>query len=60
MDGNRRYAKEHTMQAWKGHEAGARKLEDLFEWCKQFGVEELTLYTIEQERRIRELENKVK
>src|SRR3989344_5353195 len=44
MDGNRRYAKEHTMQAWKGHEAGARKLEDLFEWCKQFGVEELTLY----------------
>ncbi len=44
MDGNRRYAKSHTLHALKGHAAGARKLEDLFEWCKQFGVKELTLY----------------
>lgn len=44
MDGNRRYAKQHTMNSLKGHDAGAKKLEDLFEWCLQFGVEELTLY----------------
>ena len=27
-----------------GHEWGAKKVEKLFDWCKELGVKELTLY----------------
>jgi len=45
MDGNRRYAKEKGMHPWKGHEEGAKRIEDIIGWCKDYRVEELTLYT---------------
>ena len=45
MDGNRRFAKKLMMKPWKGHEWGARKLEKTLEWCKEFDIKELTLYT---------------
>lgn len=45
MDGNRRYAKSRGLKPWKGHEAGARKIEDVLGWCKNLGIKELTLYT---------------
>jgi tritrans,polycis-undecaprenyl-diphosphate synthase [geranylgeranyl-diphosphate specific] len=44
LDGNRRFAKKLMMQPWKGHEYGAQKIETLFEWIKEFGIKELTLY----------------
>lgn len=31
-------------EPWKGHEYGAEKVENVFEWCKELGVKELTLY----------------
>jgi tritrans,polycis-undecaprenyl-diphosphate synthase [geranylgeranyl-diphosphate specific] len=45
MDGNRRFSKRLMMKPWKGHEWGAKKVEQLFEWCKELGIKELTLYT---------------
>ncbi|MBN1502532.1 di-trans,poly-cis-decaprenylcistransferase [Candidatus Woesearchaeota archaeon] len=45
MDGNRRFARRLMMKPWKGHEWGARKIENLLEWCKEFDIRELTLYT---------------
>ncbi len=53
LDGNRRYAKKLGLQPWKGHEYGLRKLEELFKWCIELGVKELTLYcfSIENFRR---------
>ena len=45
MDGNRRFAKKNKLLLLKGHEAGADKLEEVLEWCKEFGINELTLYT---------------
>lgn len=46
MDGNRRWAKQHKLKAaWQGHEAGARTLENVLTWCKELGVQEVTLYT---------------
>jgi len=45
LDGNRRYAKKLLKEPWKGHDFGAEKVEKLFDWCKEFGVTELTLYT---------------
>ena len=44
LDGNRRFAKRLMMQPWKGHEWGAKKVENLFKWCKELGIKEMTLY----------------
>ncbi len=49
LDGNRRYAKKLMLQPWKGHEFGAKKVEQLLDWCNEFGVKELTLYCFSQE-----------
>ncbi len=32
------------MKPYKGHEWGAKKVESLLEWCKEFDIKELTLY----------------
>src|SRR3989338_4964903 len=49
LDGNRRFAQRLMLKPWKGHEWGAKKLEHLFEWCKEYGVKELTLYAFSVE-----------
>ena len=49
LDGNRRYAKKLGMQPWKGHEFGLKKLEDLFRWCMELGIKELTIYCFSTE-----------
>lgn len=49
LDGNRRFAKKLGIQPWKGHEYGLRKLEELFGWCMELGVKELTLYAFSTE-----------
>ncbi len=45
MDGNRRFSRRLMMKPWKGHEWGAKKIKMLMEWCREFDVHELTLYT---------------
>ena len=45
LDGNRRFSKRLMMKPWKGHEWGAEKVEKLFEWCRELGIKELTLYS---------------
>ena len=49
LDGNRRYARKLGLNPWKGHEFGLRKLEELFKWCIELGIKELTLYTFSTE-----------
>jgi tritrans,polycis-undecaprenyl-diphosphate synthase [geranylgeranyl-diphosphate specific] len=44
LDGNRRFAKKLMLKPWKGHEWGAKKVEQLLEWLKEFGIDEITLY----------------
>lgn len=44
LDGNRRFAKRLMLKPWMGHEWGAKKVEALFDWCKDLGIKELTLY----------------
>ncbi len=44
LDGNRRLAKRLMVKPWKGHDWGAKKVEKLLEWCKEFDIKELTLY----------------
>lgn len=45
MDGNRRFSKRLMMKPWKGHEWGAKKVGKVLEWCKEYEITELTLYT---------------
>lgn len=44
LDGNRRFSKKLMQEPWKGHEYGAKKVEQLLEWCKECDIKELTLY----------------
>ena len=44
LDGNRRFAKRLMKEPWKGHELGAKKLEKLFDWSRELGIKELTVY----------------
>lgn len=46
MDGNRRFAKKLMLEPWKGHEYGAKKLEEVLEWCKEEKVSTLTIYAL--------------
>jgi len=44
LDGNRRFAKKLMKQPWKGHEEGAKRVEEILDWCKELGIRQLTLY----------------
>ncbi len=46
LDGNRRFAKKLMKKPWEGHNYGAEKVENLFDWCKELNVRELTLYCL--------------
>ncbi len=54
IDGNRRYAKKHAWEVWKGHDSGAETLNKLFDWCKELGIKELTIYALSTENLNRE------
>ncbi|MAE13855.1 di-trans,poly-cis-decaprenylcistransferase [Candidatus Woesearchaeota archaeon] len=45
LDGNRRWAKEHNKHPGKGHQEGAKRVEELLRWCKDLDIKELTLFT---------------
>jgi tritrans,polycis-undecaprenyl-diphosphate synthase [geranylgeranyl-diphosphate specific] len=45
MDGNRRFSKRLMLKPWKGHEWGVQKLQSILEWCQEYDIKELTLYT---------------
>ncbi len=45
MDGNRRLARRLMLKPWKGHEWGAKKVEKIFDWCRELNIHEMTLYT---------------
>jgi tritrans,polycis-undecaprenyl-diphosphate synthase [geranylgeranyl-diphosphate specific] len=45
LDGNRRFAKLRGLKPWRGHEFGRETVHQLLDWCYEFGVKELTLYT---------------
>lgn len=49
LDGNRRFAKRIMQKPWKGHKYGAEKVEELFSWCKNLDVKEITLYVLSTE-----------
>ncbi len=49
QDGNRRYARRQGDAPTEGHHAGAETTEQILEWCRDVGIEELTLYAFSTE-----------
>ena len=49
MDGNGRWAVARGKNRLEGHRAGARKVLEVIDWCKESGVEFLTLYAFSTE-----------
>lgn len=49
MDGNGRWAVSHGKIRLEGHRAGAKKVLEVIDWCKDAGVEFLTLYAFSTE-----------
>jgi len=46
LDGNRRFAKKLMLKPWKGHKYGKKKVEDLLDYMKDFGIREMTFYAL--------------
>ena len=46
LDGNRRWAKARGEGTATGHQAGADKIEELLEWCREAGVQYVTLWLL--------------
>ena len=55
-DGNRRFAHALGEVVWMGHEYGAKKVEEVIDWCIELGVKEITLwlFSIENLKRTKE------
>jgi len=54
LDGNRRYAKKNILEAWRGHEKGAGKVEETITWASDLKLKELTFYALSIENLKRE------
>ena len=48
-DGNRRWARERSMEGWEGHWEGAKTLEQFLEWCVELGIKTVTIYSFSTE-----------
>jgi len=49
MDGNRRWARAHAFELYKGHDKGAQIFGDICEWCIEEKVPFLTVYAFSTE-----------
>lgn len=56
LDGNRRFAKRILKNLGDGHKQGARKVEELLEWCIELEIKQITLYCFSLENFNREKE----
>ncbi len=56
LDGNRRWAENHSYPKYVGHKIGAEIAEKLLEWCQDLKIKTLTLYVLSTENLNREEE----
>lgn len=58
MDGNRRWAKQHSLFSWQGHRQGAKTVEMVLEYCIEKKIPYVSLYTFSLENLHRSPEEK--
>jgi tritrans,polycis-undecaprenyl-diphosphate synthase [geranylgeranyl-diphosphate specific] len=44
LDGNRRWARNHSFPTSYGHQVGAQVVDDVFEWCHDLNIRSVTIY----------------
>lgn len=49
LDGNRRFAKKNKLNPLTGHEHGMKVVWDFFDWAKELGIKEVTMYAFSTE-----------
>ena len=49
LDGNRRWARNHSLDPSMGHYYGADKTEEVLRWCLDLGIKTITLYVFSTE-----------
>ncbi len=49
LDGNRRWAKKHGLNVWKGHKEGAKNFEKFIDWCLELNVPQISAYILSTE-----------
>ncbi len=49
LDGNRRWASDRLLDPIIGHDYGAKKIEELLEWCLKLNVKTITIYVFSTE-----------
>jgi tritrans,polycis-undecaprenyl-diphosphate synthase [geranylgeranyl-diphosphate specific] len=53
LDGNRRWASDHSLPPWVAHRFGADKVEELLEWCLDIDIKTITIYAFSTENFLR-------
>lgn len=48
-DGNRRWAKSKSLNPWKGHDVGLKKIYEILRWCEDLGIRNITVYALSLE-----------
>ncbi len=48
-DGNRRWAKKHSLSFFSGYQLGVQKFIEFSEWCKEFGVKNVSVWALSTE-----------
>ncbi len=56
LDGNRRWAQNHSLAIDLGHTQGADVVERLLDWCHEIGIKSITLYVLSTENLLRSSE----
>ncbi|MBI3842755.1 MAG: di-trans,poly-cis-decaprenylcistransferase, partial [Thaumarchaeota archaeon] len=54
LDGNRRWARRNLILKTDGHFHGADAVENLLDWCEEFGIKIITLYVLSAENLARD------
>jgi len=49
LDGNRRWAKERGLKAWKGHRQGSENFDKFLDWCLELNVPQVSAYVLSTE-----------
>jgi tritrans,polycis-undecaprenyl-diphosphate synthase [geranylgeranyl-diphosphate specific] len=54
MDGNRRFAERFGLKAWKGHQKGREKIDDVLDWTLELDIKVFTVYALSSENLTRD------
>jgi len=49
LDGNRRFAQKAGLDKLRGHDLGAKKLDEVLRWCQELGIKYTTIYAFSTE-----------